>query len=366
MKNLIGALVLLFSTSLVSSAQTNNRISYNDQHLWLNGGNVAWVNFARDIGPGETRMDAFKAMYSNVKEHGGNAMRLWLHTTGAVSPEFDGFEVVGPGDGTIEDLRVILDEAWNNDIGLILCLWSFDMLRARNGELITDRAKALLESSVLTQRYIDNALIPMVKELGDHPAIIAWEIFNEAEGMSDEFGWEFNRHVPMADIQRFVNQTTGAIHRTNPNALVSNGAWSFRVLWDGAKHPYAKNYYSDEELVSAGGDSLGTLDFYMVHYYPWAGTELSPFHHPKEYWELDDKDLVVAEFEVPSDSLFGIPGKELYQKLYDTGYAGALVWQWVDWYSKRTNGGHAQSWLNALPLMKEMTDKYPEDINIKN
>lgn len=360
--------VILIITSVVPIglyAQLDERIQFNGQDLWLNGGNIAWVDFASDIGPGETRIDAFKDGFEQFKEHNVNAMRLWLHTTGAVTPEFNGFEVVGPGEGAIEDLRLILDEAWRNDVGLILCLWSFDMLRARNGEEITDRAKALLESKVLTQRYINSALIPMVEALGDHPAIIAWEIFNEPEGMSEEFGWDFNRHVPMADIQRFVNQTAGAIHRTNPKAQVSNGAWSFHVLWDGTGHPHGKNYYSDEELIAAGGDSLGTLDFYMVHYYPWAGTEMSPFHHPKEYWELDDKDLVVAEFEVPSDSLFGIPGDQLYQNLYDNGYAGALVWQWIDWYNGRTNGGHAQSWLNALPLMKEIGEKYSAEIDIK-
>lgn len=361
---LTNALILIISISIF--AQENGKIRYNDQDLWLNGGNVAWVNFARDIGPGNTSLDAFEDMFSNVSEHGGNAMRLWLHTTGAVSPEFDGFEVTGPGDGTIEDLRAILDQAWEYKVGMILCLWSFDMLRARNGELITDRAKALLESSVLTQRYIDNALVPIVEELKDHPAIIAWEIFNEPEGMSNEFGWEFNHHVPMSAIQRFINQTTGAIHRTDPDALVSNGAWSFRALWEGAEHPHAKNYYSDQELIAAGGDSLGTLDFYMVHYYSWAGTELSPFHHPKEHWGLDDKELVVAEFGVPDDDLFGIAGEEHYQKLYDGGYAGALSWQWVDWYSNRTQGGHAQSWLNSLPLIKEMNKKYPEETTIKN
>lgn len=355
-------LVLCFSAQLFS--QVEDRIEFNDQYLFLNGGNVAWVNFAADIGPGRTNMEAFNQMYKQVSDSGANAMRLWLHTTGAVTPAWDGNTVTGPGEGTIEDLRAILDAAWAHDVGLILCLWSFDMLRIENGDTVTDRAKALLEDSVLTQRYIDNALVPMVEELGDHPAVIAWEIFNEAEGMSNEFGWDFNRHVPMTDIQRFVNQTAGAIHRTNDNAQVSTGAWSFHVLWDETGHEHGKNYYSDEELIETGGDTLGYLDFYMVHYYPWAQTEMSPFHHDKSHWDLD-KPLVVGEFGIEGNGTYGVPVEEHYQELYGRGYAGALAWQWFDWYADRIDQ-HYDSWVRALPQMFELSLKYPSEIAIVN
>lgn len=343
-------------------AQVDNRIPFNNQNLWLNGGNIAWVNFARDVGPGNTAFNDFDAMYSQVQSNGGNAMRFWVHIDGKSTPTWNGNEVTGEGAGTIEDLEILLDKAWENNVSLILCLWSFDMLRTEAGSTITNRAKAMLEDSTLTENYIQNALIPMVEALGNHPALLAWEIFNEPEGMSNEFGWNFTRHVPMADIQRFVNQTAGAIHRTNPDALVSNGAWSFHSL-SNTTSGNSKNYYSDSELIAAGGDSLGTLDFYMVHYYDWAGTALSPFHNDKDSWGLD-KPLVVGEFGIPDDNLFGIPKDDLYETLYERGYAGALVWQWVDWYQNR--GSYGPSWLRGLDQMKFMQGKYPSDINIIN
>lgn len=345
-----------------TQAQVDNRIPFNEQELWLNGGNIAWVNFGNDVGPGSTSFDDFDDMYDQVQSNGGNAMRFWVHIDGRSTPTWSGNNVTGEGAGTIADLEILLDRAWENNISLILCLWSFDMLRIESGTTITNRAKAMLEDSTLTDNYIQNALIPMVEALGNHPALLAWEIFNEPEGMSNEFGWNFTRHVPMADIQRFVNQTAGAIHRTNPNALVSNGAWSFHSL-SNTTNGNSKNYYSDTELITAGGDSLGILDFYMVHYYDWAGTALSPFHNDKDSWGLN-KPLVVGEFGIPSDNLFGLSKDDLYETLYERGYAGALVWQWVDWYQNR--GSHGPDWLRGIDQMKYMRDKYPSDINIIN
>ena len=67
------------------------------------------------------------------------------------------------------------------------------------------------------------------------------------------------------------------------------------------RHP-ACNLYSDDALVSAGGDADGTLDFYQAHTYPvWSdaadeyNTHIMPFAQAKSYWQLD-KPLLIGEF----------------------------------------------------------------------
>jgi hypothetical protein len=397
------ALCFIFAGGQMAGAQ-QSRIAYNQQNLFLSGANLAWVSFARDIGPGPTDFASISDILLSMHDHGGNALRWWLHTNGTSTPEFDNAGVViGPGAGTIADLKQVLDLAWEREVGVILCLWSFDMLRRSNSPIVLNRNRWVLTDTSYTRAYINNALIPMVAALKGHPAIIAWEIFNEPEGMSDQFGWSDIQHVPMSAIQRFVNLCAGAIHRTDSTAQVTSGAWSFLALTDVPTTSLGKagaelsqlnlaekqqiatwfnqkyrsslhtdevisylqhiagvanfNYYSDSRLIAAGGDQNGTLDFYSVHYYsgivPSNPTSISPFHHPKSYWGLD-KPLVVAEFALQTTS--GVPQTALYETLYQTGYAGALAWSWTD--------VNFSSHEDMLASMQFMWDNHRADVDV--
>jgi hypothetical protein len=303
-----------------------SRVAFNDQELFLNGINLAWSSFSNDIGPNVStpNLAHFENVFAQMQANGGNVMRLWLHTNGQYTPEWNGDMVISPGVDTISDLKAILDLAWKYDIGLIPCLWAHSMLKISNGSTITDRSRAILTQPENRQSYIDNSLIPMVEALKGHPAIVAWEIFNEAEGMSELTDWAETYHIPISDIQAFVNVTAGAIHRTDPDAQVTTGTLDFFYITDVEEGTY--NLYTDQRLIEAGGDVDGTLDFYTVHYYGWGP---SPFEHPASYWGLD-KPLVIAEFWADCEYCGDLPAQSIYSHLYDNGYAGALSWSWTD------------------------------------
>jgi hypothetical protein len=88
------------------------------------------------------------------------------------------------------------------------------------------------------------------------------------------------------------------------------------------------NYYRDDRLIAAGGDPAGTLDYYNVHFY---GTQQqSPFNNPYSYWNLT-KPLIAGEFY--NQDTYGVPWQNLYETLYNTGYAGGFTWAWTDNYN---------------------------------
>jgi hypothetical protein len=335
---------------LTSELYPQNRIQHNEQDIFLSGMNLAWINFANDL----TNFNAteFTRALDEISAQGGNSIRWWLHVDGSHSPQFTSGMVSGITNQSIQNMKHGLDLAAERGMGIVMCLWSFDMLRASNGSTINDRNRLMLTDDAYLQAYIDYALIPMLDSVGDHPAVICWEVFNEPEGMSNEFGWADIEHVPMADIQKFINRVAGTVHREVPGVLVSNGCWSFLAGTDVAGN---HNYYTDTKLIDAGGDADGTLDFYMVHYYDWGGTAISPFHHPASYWDLD-KPLVIGEFAAHGPYP-GITPIQAYNYLYDNGYAGGLSWTWT---GHDGNGDVT----DAGPAMLDLYIKHPDDIII--
>lgn len=378
--------ITIISIILGLGLQAQNTIEIDCEELFLSGANLAWVDFASDIGKFNVNdptiiyppnLNTFNTYFSGIKAAGGNSVRWWLHTDASYTPEIEysgnvtGLSAALTNQEVIDQIIDVLDVAWDNELYVNISLFSFDILSSDtdrpNTSINLAGNKSFLESPTNIQSYIDNVLTPMVMALKDHPALVSWEIFNEPEGMSEEFGWTQNQAglaTSMANIQMVVNKLAGAIHDVDPDALVTNGAWSMLVNTDiDLNYSYAeefqKNYYSDAELIAAGGAVNGILDFYQVHYYDWQHVNISPFHHPASYWQLD-KPIMLGEFHaaevqtIATDNGYLVDGA--YEFLYDQGYFGAWGWQWKT------------SWLRAdiEPQITHMQTAHPTivDINI--
>ncbi len=403
-KILLSAIIAFLIAANFSSGQ--NRIHYHNHDLFLSGSNLGWVNYSSDFGPRTVDFSKFDKIFNDIHAVGGNSMRLWIHTDGTNTPEYGSNGMVtGPGVNLIADLKEILSLAQKHDVGLVLSIWSFNMVRNTINPTIIANNKLMLNDTTATMAYIRNALIPIVDSVKGNPAIIAWEIFNEPEGMTKEFGWSSvtTADIPMANVQRFVNLAAAAIHRTDPTAKVTNGTNNISTNSDVTalskisadqylnslsaadkekmvrlvQNKYGvtltpeqimkqfyhvaaanKNYYTDARLIAAGGDPLGTLDFYTVHYYNFAGgAVVCPFTHPYSFWNLD-KPLYVGEFYM--DDAFTVPYSQKYETLYKTGYAGAMSWSWNGDTQESDNNTFAHTRTDAS--LQYMYENYHNDI----
>ena len=361
----IYALCALFSFSAFSQ----NLVEVNCQDLFLSGTNLAWNQFGGDVGFNTNpNLTYFNSFFSDVKDAGGNSVRWWFHTDGSFTPEIESSGNVTGLHETLSNAQIIaqvesiLDAAEANDIYLTISLFSFDMLqdysvKAWTGNDFTGN-KPFFESETNIQSYIDNALTPLVNALKDHPALGSWEIFNEPEGMTTEFGWTGNQggeFISITDVQLTVNMLADAIHNADPDALVTNGAWYMTVNTDNGSNT---NYYSDANLLAIGSNNYpnGTLDYYQVHYYDWqdGNPSLSVFEHPVSFWNLD-KPLVIGEFHADeAETALGVSDDSPYDWLYDNGYAGAWGWQYNE----------SNLWTNIEPQITYMQAQNPTAVAI--
>ncbi|MDG3085329.1 cellulase family glycosylhydrolase [Vibrio hannami] len=336
---------------------STNYIRYQNKDIYLNGVNVAWLDFAKDFGSG-LDIDGTAQVLDQVKQSGGNSVRWWLHTNGTQSPVWtpDGTEVATEVEqqAIIDDIETALDLASDRDMYIMLSLWSFDMLAIKQGgvtDVINSNYRFLTDQS-MRESYIQNFLTPLLTRIAGHPALIAIDLFNEPENMTESWfidreGLGTNYPVTLNDIHTTTAVLSNAIHDIADNlskeVLVTTGPKSIGMY--NADGFGGTNYYSDSNMINLGGNNAA-LDFYSPHYYDDMGKNgaWSPFYFQASYWELD-KPVVVAEFfaddnayKPASFEYFGnaVGEEELCVRLMDNNYAGAFSWQWTNQYRQST------------------------------
>ncbi len=343
----------------------DGRLTVNGHKVFISGMNIAWNSFANDVGDYAVNIQPFISQFKQIKNAGGNAVRWWLHTDNQRCPKLNGDgAVTGLGTKTIDNIRTVLDSAYNYGIVVSLCLFSFDLLHGDNktADQIA-RNKKFLETPANLDTYIENGLKPMLEAVGNHPAIMCWEVFNEPEGMSSDAGGWSNEKVPMSDILRFTARIAAVVHDKTLK-MASTGIHEYGKM---------KTWYSDDKLkTAAGSDPLASkayLDFYMAHYYPeYIGPSGSPFHNTAKSWGMD-RPILIGEFPAQSwDGSNGygsiIPGTAMtinaaYEYAYDNGYCGALSWSMTE--GNPTKFG---SFNTTKPALENLYAKHNADIDL--
>ena len=354
-------------------------LMYNGKKIFFSGTNLAWADYNSDVGDAPLDENAWRKAVEGTRAAGGNAIRWWLFNNMSQSPKIDPSThlVSGIKENTVQNMKKALDIAAEYGVMVSMCLFSHNLMEPNQwgiyaGEKVDFTANKKLFEDAGTVAFINKALAPVIRTLGNHPALMSWEIFNEPEGMTSECNGWTKEKMEMAKIQKFTNKVAAAIHKVNKDFLVSTGSVNIQY----------QKYWNDEALIAAGGESTGTLDFFQTHYYPYyQGDEVSPFVNTaaamQTKYGYDAKPMIIGEF--PASGWSGttytasmaaktqISAEEAYQKAYDGGYAGALAWQYIGDKTEAAFGGYSYTIIPALDAMKVLAATSANDyIKIKD
>jgi hypothetical protein len=356
-------LTLTLTAALPSGGQATAApsCSPNGEHLlparggryYFSGVNVPWQNggFGADFGTVEEwGLHAYSSsdtdkMFAELASKGANSVRWWVFADGRGAPEFDsnnGGFVTGFDDRTLPSMADAAQLAAKHNIQLIFTLWSFDMLHADStpsargehagghADLIVDPAKR--------KSFIDNALIPMLRfkvpgtdyTLGTHPAIYGWEVINEPEWGIRESGSvhsEIRQPVSLVEMQRFVAEVAGTIHRNSDQTVTVGSA---AMKWNADKGlGVVGNWWSDAALTRFDPD--GYLDYYQIHYYGWMNGDASYSYSPlRVSWAQAgfDKPVVIGEHPANATGT-GVSVSQMLAGYLNNCYAGAWGWSYA-------------------------------------
>jgi len=194
---------------------------HNGRKLFLVGenlGNVQFLPFDKSpyVHSGPELKSILRASFQDLAASGANSFRFWLHIDGSQSPLWavdrgTGQTVVsGLPEDLVDDLKWLIKTAYL-EYGLLVnvTLWSHDILAVRRMNPVENRARAMamMESDLGTDKYIHNALIPMLRALKQPlsprtrqtylDGVLSWEIFNEPEGIAKHWRLYWNYQYAM-------------------------------------------------------------------------------------------------------------------------------------------------------------------------
>ena len=325
---------------------------------FLTGANLPWINYGWDYGPCAWgrgyKPEAFDAAFADLTSRGANCVRLWVFGDGRASPSFDLSTpatrslTTGIHPDFFADFGDMLGKAAKHNIKVMPVLWDFI---AMNIPKPTDKPTpqqgghgALFTDPNLANAFMENALRPLIQQFGAHPAIAAWDIFNEPEWCVAETGEATTtQKVPLAAMRTFIGRACSIVHNEGgPGTLVTVGSASVKWSWEKTetRPSWCSDFWGDDALVASNnGDPASFLDFGQTHYYPWMKKEIDPFvNQPETYCggggcsggqgqkKQRQKPLIIGEAQ--ANLLQTYSAAALLRNARERGYAGLLYWSY--------------------------------------
>jgi hypothetical protein len=304
-------------------------VLWQDKRRFMFGMNYAWHHFGGDFGgiaaweqPGIAANPAIPAEVADMAQHGVNVIRWWLW------PSFRGDGVTfdesltptGLGGTALEDLEKALAIAEENDVYLMLTLFSFDGF-APDGEshgIFTPGLAPIAKDPSKRAALVNNVVRPFARAVAKSPLahrVVSWDVMNEPEwamtGPSKYCGdqafdpMEGLEALTHDQMETFVADVTAGLHEeSRAHVTVGSAAMKWKCAF-----------------------SKVDLDFYQFHTYDWVNAYWPYTKGPKSYG-LTDKPVVMGEF--PIQGLSSADTAKLLDAYMANGYGGALAWSYSD------------------------------------
>lgn len=182
------------------------------------GLNLAWNNGGGD--------DDYGRWFEAMAAHGGNTARIWLSDIGGQSPDWARAGACDPVAGALID--DILDRASASGVRVVPVIWAHSQLQtaqwsrwdanpynASNGGVCEDSACFFTDPAAIALE--DRTLACITARFAGHPAVLAWEVMNEVDGVSG---------VSLAVGEAWAADRADVLRALDPNHPVT---WSYAM-----------------------------------------------------------------------------------------------------------------------------------------
>jgi hypothetical protein len=315
------AIVNLGAISLTSAHAQTPQLKVRGQLKYVHGMNIGWFfgRYSNDIGLNPLHTDwgtgynstTANAWLTDITNMKCNVGRLWL---------FEGFEgltfdsngyVSGIQPGFLTNLDDLMAKANALNFSYELTLLNHTMNEEIGQTLNGTTIKNLVTNSVARQKFLDNAVTPLVNRYNNNLAVFSYDVINESD-------LAIPRGVcTQGEMRTFAQVVASTIHTINSTIQVTCSTSQYKFN-NQAEH---NSWY--------GG--LG-LDYYEVHNYA-----TSPNLPTKPNWL--DKPLLLGEYgpTLPAPNYNGANWTASDQnnsndahinQARSRGYAGSMAWMY--------------------------------------
>lgn len=277
---------------------------------FLRGANLPWLRYGGDFGASAwfpeggvaTRREEADVALAFLADRGFSLVRWWVLGDGrcGLLTRDDG-EPAGVEPHLWADLDAALELADRRGVGLVPVLFDFLWPRpgtACGGVRMGGRRRTLLARG--RGALLDRVLSPILARYGEHPAVAAWDLFNEPEWATLGLGGRARQGAvgPLA-MRGFLARAAEAAQASasQPVTVGLAGKWGLPLV-----------------------RGLG-LDLYEVHWYD-ASSSPAALEGPVSRWGLD-RPVLLGEF--PTRGSRRTPDA-IVSAARQAGYAGALAW----------------------------------------